>query len=122
MYLICFHSFISLFICFDNIIHSQIILKDYIPREDLLKNLAQADFLVNVNTDSKDGIINAIPTKLIDYRISGRPVLSYEQSKLPKETIVEFMKGNYQRAFVDEDFDRYRIENVAKKFINLADA
>lgn len=108
-----------LFLDYKSIIGSKLIIRDYIPREELLKVLAQSDFLVNVNTDSSNGKINAIPTKLIDYRISNRPILSYEQSCLPKTIIREFMCRNYTNAFVDADFDRYRIEKVAKQFLNL---
>ncbi|MGH1433687.1 MAG: glycosyltransferase [Lewinella sp.] len=104
---------------FKALIGKRIFLRDYIPREQLLVELTKADFLVNVNTDRTGGIINAVPTKLIDYRISGRPILSYEQSHLPTETIREFLVGNYRGQFVDENFDRYRIENVAQKFLAL---
>lgn len=108
------------FDAFKALMGKRIFLRNYIPREQLLVELAKADFLVNVNTDNKDGIINAVPTKLIDYRISGRPILSYEQSSLPKKTISEFLTGNYHGQFVDEKFDRYRIENVAQKFLHLS--
>ena len=97
-----------------------IILRDFIPREDLIKELSKMDFLVNVNTDSTNGVINAIPTKLIDYRLSGRPILSYEQSKLPTQLINEFIERNYQNSYVDQAFERYNIKNVAKQFSGLA--
>jgi hypothetical protein len=100
-------------------LNRKLFIHNYIPRKDLLPILAKADFLVNVNTDPSGEITNAVPTKLIDYRISGRPILSYEQSKLPENTIREFLKGDYSNQFVDPDFDRYIIENVAKKFISL---
>lgn len=108
-----------LFDRFKPIIGQRLFLKDYIPREKLIKELSMADFLINVNTDSNNGVINAIPTKLIDYRISGRPILSYEQNKLPTEAINEFLSGNYQKQFIDTDFDRYKIENVTQKFLDL---
>jgi hypothetical protein len=111
-----------LFKKYKNHLGGKIILRDYIPRKDLLKVLSRADFLVNVNTDSVNDKINAIPTKLIDYRIAGRPILSYEHSSLPQKRVDEFMKGNYQNQFVDDNFDRYRIENVANQFLALANA
>ncbi len=107
------------FSAYSAIVGSKLILKDYIPREALLKELARADFLVNVNTDSIDGRINAVPTKLIDYKISKRPILSYEQSRLPKKVIREFMARDFTNAFVDPNFDRYKIEKVAQQFIDL---
>lgn len=96
-----------------------IFLHDYIPREELIIELAKADFLVNVNTDMINGKVNAIPTKLIDYHFSKRPVLSYQQSDLPKDIVLEFMAGVYTHAYVDPDIDRYRIENVVRKFLDL---
>ena len=101
-------------------IGKQIVLRDFIPREDLIKELSKMDFLVNVNTDSTNGVINAIPTKLIDYRLSGRPILSYEQSKLPKQLINEFVEGNYKNTYIDQAFERYDIKNVAHQFLSLA--
>jgi len=101
------------------ILEKKIFIKDYIPRDLLLKELAGADFLVNVNTDSVNGKINAIPSKLIDYSISGRPILSYEQSNLPVKTIKEFMDGNYSRAYEGINLDHYRIERVCIQFLKL---
>ena len=106
---------------YEDYIGKQIVLREFIPREDLIKELSKMDFLVNVNTDSRNGVINAIPTKLIDYRLSGRPILSYEQSNLPKQLINEFIKGNYKNEYIDGSFERYDIKNVAKQFLNLAD-
>ena len=50
---------------------------DYISRDMLIYFLSELDFLVAVNFDSVDGVITAIPSKLIDYAETKRPILFY---------------------------------------------
>jgi hypothetical protein len=109
----------NLFSKFQHLINKKIFLRDYIPREELIFELSKMDFLVNVNTASTDGVINAIPSKLIDYYFINRPVLSYEFGALPQNTIDDFMVRNFQDRFNFLNIDRYRIENVANQFLNL---
>lgn len=104
---------------FLNIIGKKIIFKDPIQRNQLIVELSKADFLVNVDMDNYNGVLRAVPTKLIDYYISGRPILSYEQSNLPQETVLKFIKGDYSDAYIDKNIDRYKIEKVALKFLSL---
>lgn len=104
---------------FPKLIGNKLILRDYILRKDLLNVLAKADFLINIDMDTVQGKRKAVPTKLIDYRISGRPILSYEHSNLPKEKVQAFLRGDYREQFIDEDFSRYEIENVIQKFLAL---
>jgi hypothetical protein len=104
---------------YQHLFEERLFIKKYIQRELLIIELAKADFLINVNTISVDGKINAIPTKLIDYRISKRPILSYEQGCLPLESLKEFLSGNYTNQFIDENFERYKIEHVVQEFLNL---
>jgi len=108
-----------LFEKYSDIIGSKLFFRIYIPREQLIEELSTMDFLVNVNTDSVNGVINAIPTKLIDYRLAERPILSFEQNKLPKSIVNEFLNESYQNSYFDKDFDRYNITNVAKSFLEL---
>jgi len=110
----------SPFLIFENLLGTSLIIKDYVTRNELIMVLSRADFLVNVNTDSNDNEgINAIPSKLIDYTFSERPILSYSQNNLDIKTILEFLDGEYGGAFKVEKFEDYQIESVAQKFINL---
>lgn len=105
---------------YSNIIGERIIIRNYIPRSELVYELSKADFLINIDTaKSGDGIINAIPSKLIDYSISGRPIYSYENGKFDAEKFEEFFNGNYRNKFTLNNFEDYRIENVGKKFLSL---
>lgn len=89
-------------------------IRSYIPREQLLRYLAAMDFLVNFdnNTDS------AIPSKLIDYAIAGRPVLNVEK-QLDTSVIKQFLVGDYSHAMTPGNIDPYRIENVCTQFLEL---
>lgn len=90
-------------------------IKDYVPREELMLELSKADFLVNI--DNAHNVQS--PSKLIDYKIAGRPILNIKQGSLDPKVIDQFLKGNYQNQLVMTDFDKYNIRNVAQEFIKL---
>jgi hypothetical protein len=108
-----------LFKKYKNVLGEKLFIKDYIPRNKLLKELAKADFLINVNINSENGVLYAIPSKLIDYTLSGRPILSYEHSNLPIEAVNKFMSGDYSDKYDGLDLERYKIENVCGRFLEL---
>ena len=95
--------------------NGRIQIKELLPRENLLYELSKMDFMVNFeNAGSKQ-----TPSKLIDYTIIEKPILSVITGDLNMEVIDEFIKGNYRNAKIIEDPDQYRIENVCKNFLNL---
>lgn len=96
----------------------KIAISPYIPRKELLPILSRMDFLVNVNNNS--GVQQ--PSKLIDYAISRRPILSVSTffSDDERLNLTAFLNGDYSKAIVVKDLDQYRIENVARQFIELA--
>ena len=55
---------------------SKLEIREFIPREELLKVLRQCDFLLNIDNGKAKGR----PSKLIDYALSGRPILSLNSS------------------------------------------
>jgi len=59
------------------------------------------------------------PSKLIDYLIIDKPVLSVTFRNLQPEIFEEFLKGNYEQKMVLPDKDNYRIENVTSQFLFL---
>lgn len=89
-------------------------IHDYIERPELLKFQSGMDFLVNFTFDP----YFQVPSKLIDYLITGRPILNIEPV-LDIEVVEEFLKGNYSRRFSALDIDRYRIEHVCERFLEL---
>ncbi|HMO61153.1 MAG TPA: glycosyltransferase [Ferruginibacter sp.] len=90
-------------------------IRNFIKREVLIKELSTFDFLINIGYDPS----NHIPSKLIDYYLSGRPVLSQETNEVNKKVVEEFLDGNYSNGFKFVDMDRFRIENVCRKFLAL---
>ncbi len=93
------------------------IVANYIPREELIVKLASMDFLVNF--DYPHG--TQTPSKLIDFAMVKRPVLSVITNKLNKQAVDEFLEGNYTKQYMVKDVDQYRIENVCAKFLSLTD-
>ena len=91
-------------------------IRTYIPRKDMVYMLSTADFLINIR--NKNQIQS--PSKLIDYAISKRPILSVGSKFEEQAYFDEFIKGDYSHQTVVENVDDYRIENVASKFIKIA--
>lgn len=95
----------------------RIVIKDYVPRKQLLFELSALDFMVNFENVGQA----QLPSKIIDYLIMDKPILSVKTSDLNQKTVVEFLNKNYRGKRKTPDRDRYRIENVAQQFIALAD-
>jgi hypothetical protein len=94
---------------------NRIEVRAYIPREQLLYELSKMDFLVNFT----NGTAVQTPSKLIDYALTRRPVLSIDTGKLDTATTAAFLKGDYTNQVVMGDVERYNIKNVAKQFLEL---
>jgi hypothetical protein len=90
-------------------------IRDYIPREELLKVLSRMDFLVNFENSSS----LMSPSKLIDYYLTGRPVLDVANQNIDREKIDQFLNGEYQNGHQFNGIDRFRIESVTRQFLNL---
>jgi len=90
-------------------------IRNYVPRKQLLKDLSGMNFLVNLENDTD----TQLPSKLIDYYLAGRPVLSVPSSGLNSEKIQHFLEGDYSNQYQYHNMDRYRIENVCKAFLDL---
>lgn len=91
-------------------------LMPLLPREDLLHELSKIDFVVNFeNVGGKQ-----TPSKLIDYAIIEKPILSIKTGKLNKIIVDEFLNGEYHNAYDVENPAQYRIQQVAKAFVDLS--
>jgi hypothetical protein len=108
----------ELFAPYNKFIGKQLLLFDYVDREKLILELSKLDFLVAVNFDSFNNQITAYPSKLIDYALSKRPILMYENSRLPLKVIEEFMNYNFINKTI-VNIEKYNIKTVAKQFIQL---
>lgn len=90
-------------------------IRDYIPRKQLLKELSKMNFLVNLENDTS----RQAPSKLIDYYLTGRPVLSVPSKGLDTGIVSRFLDGDYSNRLRFDNMDRYRIENVCNRFLKL---
>ncbi len=95
----------------------KIVMHDFIPRNELLVVLKGMDFVVNFeNVGTRQ-----TPSKLIDFAMVEKPILSVKTGSLNKTAVNEFLKGNYNQQYVIENVDQYRIENVCGNFLKLTD-
>lgn len=85
-----------------------------LPRDRLLAELSQMDFLINLDNNAP----TQLPSKLIDYAITDRPVLNIRHND-DFSTLCEFLKGNYERRMLLDPSDRFDIKLIAKQFVNL---
>lgn len=90
-------------------------IKGYIPRLDLLRNLSTMDFLLNL----ENGTSVQTPSKLIDYALTGRPILSLNSQNLDAEKFDSFLCGDYSNQYVVENLSQYDIKVVAQQFLDL---
>ena len=89
-------------------------LHDPLPREELLFRLSGLDFMVNFENAGQ----KQTPSKLIDYAIIDKPILSIKTGALNKTLVEEFLQGNYSGG-VKIDKENYRIEKIASQFLAL---
>ena len=105
-------QFVSLFV---EASKGRIILKPIVPREKLLFELSKMHFVINFeNVGNKQ-----TPSKLIDYLIIDKPVLSVTFGNLQPDIFQDFMNGNYEKKMILPPKSNYRIENVVSQFIDL---
>lgn len=99
-----------------NRLQGKLIVKNTIPRKELIEVLKTMDFLVNIrNVDSP----NQLPSKLIDYGIVGRPILDINPQNPDTKQIDDFLNGDYSTSLRIENLQDYHIANVVDKFENL---
>lgn len=85
-------------------------------RKEVIWECSKADFLINITNPSTV----QTPSKLIDYGIAGRPVLDIENDFSDPSNFLKFFKGDYSQKHKIDLLDNYRIEHVARLFVELA--
>ncbi|MGV9003539.1 glycosyltransferase [Flavobacterium sp.] len=94
---------------------TRIILKDLVSRDVLLFELSKMHFVVNFENVGS----TQTPSKLIDYLIIEKPVLSIKFGDLKLKIVNDFLDGIYKDRMELPDKEMYRIENVVNKFLAL---
>jgi hypothetical protein len=90
-------------------------IKTLIPRTEIIKEMSKVDFLVNIENDSD----SQTPSKIIDYSISGRPIISLNMKNLDEAMLQEFLAGRYDQCLIIDDLEKYNIKNVVDKFLEI---
>lgn len=85
-------------------------------RKEVVWECSKADFLINIINPSTV----QTPSKLIDYGIAGRPVLDVENNFSDPSDFLNFFNGDYSQKHKIDLLDNYRIEYVARLFVELA--
>ncbi|WP_017379296.1 hypothetical protein [Paenisporosarcina sp. TG-14] len=99
---------------YKEILGDRLQIHNLIPRNQCITMLSEMDFLINIENSTS----NQIPSKLIDYSLSGRPILSFKQNEIPKDKIISFMNEDYKEATKIE-IDQFDIINVCKQYLDL---
>lgn len=89
-------------------------VRSYISRTEIIKEFAHADFLINFGNQSSV----QLPSKLIDYSLSERPVLNISNDD-DVSKIEQFLKGNYSAQMILPKISTFDIKRVAKQFLEL---
>jgi hypothetical protein len=92
----------------------KMVVNHKISRFNCIYELSKMDFLINFENES----VNQVPSKLIDYGLSGRPILSFKSSTFSRKIFEQFMEGRYENE-VKIDLTPFRIENVCDRFEEL---
>lgn len=95
-------------------LQDKLVIKDMIPRMECIYELSKNDFLINIENETS----TQIPSKLIDYSLTKRPILSFKQNEIPTDKFGEFLNENYSQSIVI-DVDQFDTRIVTKKFERL---
>ena len=93
----------------------KLVIESPISRDRLLPILAKMDFLINIGNGTKV----QTPSKLIDYTLTKRPILTIESNDIKEKTLMEFLYGDYSHKDAPIDISQYDIHNVAQQFLEL---
>lgn len=85
-------------------------------REELIEELKQMDFLINIENVNSP---TQIPSKLIDYAIAERPILSINPVKPNIQIIEQFFDLDFSSQFRVNNIENYHISNVTDEFLKL---
>ncbi|OQB60009.1 MAG: hypothetical protein BWX96_02439 [Bacteroidetes bacterium ADurb.Bin145] len=106
----------GLLLPFKKALGEKIEIRSNIPREKLLTVLAGMDFLINFDNNTS----TQLPSKLIDYAITGRPVLNITSGS-DFSQLLRFMDYDYSERMNLASPQTYNIKVVARAFTDLHD-
>lgn len=93
----------------------KLIIHPFIPRDQLIETMKTYDFLLNL----ENGTSTQSPSKLIDYALTKRPILSLNSQDIDAVKLQNFLKSDYTDQLIIENLEQYNIKNVVSKFVSL---
>ena len=94
---------------------NRLVVRAPIDRTKLIPVMAKMDFVINFNNEND----NQRPSKLIDYAMSRRPILSFNSKTFREDVFQSFLRGDYiGREKID--LSQYDIRGVVDKFETIA--
>lgn len=100
---------------YENLLGEKLELRRYVPREQLIYELSQMDFLINLQNKSK---VQA-PSKLIDFYLSERPIIDITTEFSEEKNLLDFLRGDYSNHHIKQDITQFDIVNVGQKFLDI---
>lgn len=89
-------------------------VREAVDREVLIPEMATWEFVINFDNDNS----NQRPSKLIDYAMSKRPILSFNKASFRPDVFMDFLQGDYSaQEYID--LSQYDIRTVVDKFEKL---
>lgn len=113
---IIYTKYLELVSPYISILGDKIEIRNQVSRIELLDELKKMDFLLNLENENSPG---QTPSKLIDYSIANRPILSLQPSNPNLNQLQSFLEGNYSCAYKVKNLEQFKIENVVDKFLDL---
>ena len=113
---VVYTKYLELISPFIQLLGDKLEIREQVSRNDLLIELKKMDFLLNLENINSPG---QTPSKLIDYSIANRPILSLNPNSTNFELMKGFLEGDFEGALKVENLEQYKIENVVNKFLAL---
>ena len=101
---------------YKKILKDRLVIEAPVNRDTLIYEMAKMDFVINFDNDN----MSQRPSKLIDYAMSKRPILSFNRCTFKASVFNDFLRGIYAEQF-KVDLQKYDIKNVVNSFLSLVE-
>lgn len=100
---------------YESTLREMLEIRPFVDRLTLIEEMSGYDFLLNI----ENGTSIQAPSKLIDYALSKRPILSISSSNLDEDKFKSFLNRDYSGQYQVKNIQQYNIVNVVSSFLKL---
>ena len=104
----------QILIFYKKFLGEKLVVKRPVEREQLVGEMAKMDFVLNFDNENS----NQKPSKLIDYAMSRRPILSFNSQTFRPDVFREFLNRDYRKRYY-VDLKEHDIRHVVDQFESL---